>query len=101
LPRPWLAAALVPHVGFTMAQGAWRLLRGRARPFVLGKLDAVRAFPSFRARRRFRLDLARKAVARPHFPMTLPNLADARNHLRRPAESFGRLGGSSNGRGVR
>ena len=90
LPLTWLAAAIVPHVGFTMAQGFWRLLRGRARPFVQGKLDALREVPTFRDRRRFRADLAHTAIARPHFPMTIAGLADARNHLRRPAESFGR-----------
>ena len=88
LPWPWLAAALVPHLGFTTAQGLWRLLRGRATPFLQGKLDAIREIPSFRARRRARADLARGAVARPHFPMTFAGLADARNHLRRPRESF-------------
>ena len=91
LPLAWLAAAVVPHIGFTLAQGLWRLLRGRARPFVAGKIDALRAVPTFRARRRLRADLARSAVARPHFPLRVSGLADARNHLRRPRESFGRV----------
>ncbi len=92
----WLAAATIPHLVFTLAQGLWRLLRGRAAPFVQGKLDALREIPSVRSRRRVRADLARSAVARPHFPMTLIGFADARNHLRRPAESHGRLRARSN-----
>ncbi len=86
LPRPWLAVAAIPHAVFTVAQGVWRLLRGRARPFVLGKLDALRAIGAFRGRRRVRIDLARSAVARPKFPIAFSTLADARNHLRRPPE---------------
>jgi len=69
LPAPWLVAGLIPHAVFTLAQAAHRLARGRFRPFVLGKLDALRDAPTFRARRRLRSDLARAAVARPHFPM--------------------------------
>lgn len=87
LPGPWLAAAVVPHLAFTVAQAAWRLARGRLRPFALGKLDALRALPSFRARRAERVRLARSAIARPHFPMGVPSLADARNHLKRPREA--------------
>jgi GT2 family glycosyltransferase len=87
LPAPWLLAAAVPHVAFTVAQGLWRLARGRARAFALGKLDALRDLPSLRGRRRLRADLSRSAVARPHFPLAFSTLADARNHLRRPRES--------------
>jgi O-antigen biosynthesis protein len=90
LPWPWLLAALGPHLAFTLFQAAWRLARGRLRPFLLGKLDALREWPSFRRRRSIRVHLARSAVARPHFPLTLAPLADARNHLRRPREAFGR-----------
>lgn len=86
LPLAWLAAAVVPHLMFVLAQGLWRLARGRATPFVQGKVDAIRALPSFRSRRRFRVDLARSAVARPHFPLAFSTLTDARNHLRRPRE---------------
>ncbi|HEY2156209.1 MAG TPA: glycosyltransferase family 2 protein [Isosphaeraceae bacterium] len=92
LPAHWLAAALIPHLVFTLAQGLWRLLRGRAKPFLQGKLDAFREAPSFRHRRRVRADLARAAVARPHFPMMVAGFADARNHLRRPRESSTRRG---------
>ncbi len=69
LPAPWLAAGLIPHAAFTLSQAAHRLLQGRFRPFALGKLDALREAPSFRARRRLRADLARAPVTRPHFPM--------------------------------
>lgn len=93
LPLPWLATAAVPHAMFVLAQGLWRLARGRITPFVLGKVDAIRALPSFRDRRRFRTDLARSAVARPHFPLAFTTLTDARNHLRRPKERSGRAGG--------
>ncbi len=93
LPLGWLAAAAVPHLAFTLAQGLWRSLRGRGGPFVRGKIDAIRAVPTFSARRRFRADLARSAVDRPHFPLAVSTLADARNHLRRPKESYGRRNG--------
>ena len=90
LPLAWLLAALGPHLAFTLAQAAWRLARGRLRPFLLGKLDAVRELPSLRRRRRARLDLARRAVAPPHFPLSLAPLAAARDHLRRPRAATGR-----------
>src|SRR6185312_481448 len=41
LPAGWIAAALVPHLAFVLGQAVWRFLRGRARPFLLGKLDAL------------------------------------------------------------
>ena len=93
LPLPWLAAAILPHLIFVVAQGLSRLLRGRGKPFFLGKVDAIRALPSFRDRRRFRTDLARSAIARPHFPLAFSALTDVRNHLCRPKESFGRTAG--------
>ena len=92
LPAARLAAALIPHLGFTMAQAAWRLARGRFSPFALGKLDALRALPKFRGMRAERVKLARSAIARPHFPMSLPTLVDARNHLKRPGEASARSG---------
>jgi GT2 family glycosyltransferase len=94
LPLPWLLAAVVPHAAFTLAQGLWRLARGRHRPFVLGKLDAIRQWPDLRDRRRLRADLARRRVDRPRFPLTVAPLLDARNHLRRPAEASSRVGAS-------
>jgi GT2 family glycosyltransferase len=87
LPAPWLLAAIAPHMAFTTTQAAWRLARGRLRPFLLGKLDALRELPTFRTRRSARVQLAQAAVAPPHFPFTIAPLADARNHLRRPREA--------------
>jgi GT2 family glycosyltransferase len=84
LPARWLVAAILPHLAFTAAQGLHRLLRGRFRPFALGKLDAIRDLPRLRAQRRDRAHLARSAIAPPHFPMSLAPLAAARDHLRRP-----------------
>lgn len=90
LPARWLLLAVVPHAIFTLAQAAWRLVRGRGRPFLLGKLDALRALPTVRSRRRLRLDLARSAAAAPHFPIRFGLIEDARNHLRRPREASSR-----------
>ncbi|AGA29539.1 glycosyltransferase family 2 protein [Singulisphaera acidiphila] len=90
LPKRWLAAALVPHLLFTVTQGLWRGLRGRARPFLLGKLDALKELPTLRKRRRVRVHLARRAAASPHFPIRFGLFEDARNHLRRPREASSR-----------
>jgi GT2 family glycosyltransferase len=87
LPRGTLARAALPHLAFVFAQAAWRLVRGRLRPFLLGKWDAVRVFPLIRERRRLRAELARTSIAPPHFPLTTLSLRDVRNHLRRPAEA--------------
>jgi GT2 family glycosyltransferase len=84
LPTPWLVAAAMPHLAFTLVQGLWRLARGRHRPFVLGKVDAIRQCSTLRERRRLRADLAREPVARPRFPLSYLPTGDARNHLRRP-----------------
>ena len=84
LPPRWLLAAFLPHAAFTLAQGLWRLARGRHRPFLAGKLDALRRWPTLRDRRRLRADLAKKAGRRPHFRLTLAPVGDARNHLNRP-----------------
>jgi GT2 family glycosyltransferase len=90
LPLPWLLAALGPHLAFTAAQATWRLARGRLRPFLFGKLDAMREVPTFRTRRAARVHLARAAIGPPHFPLTIAPLADARNHLLRPREASAR-----------
>jgi hypothetical protein len=90
LPTPWLLAGTLPHLAFTLAQAAHRLARGRARPFVQGKLDALRAWRTVARRRRLRHDLARSSVAPPHFPLKLGLLGDVRNHLRRPREASAR-----------
>ena len=90
LPLRWLVPASLPHLFFIAAQAAWRLARGRLGPFALGKLDAVRELPGLWQRRALRSDLARSAMVRPHFPLTISPLADARNHLRRPRETTAR-----------
>jgi hypothetical protein len=87
LPLPWLAAAALPHAGFLLAQLAWRLARGRARPFLLGKLDALRQWQLLLARRRLHTRLARDTIAAPHFPLNFGLLGDVRNHMRRPGEA--------------
>lgn len=87
LPTSWLLAALVPHLAFTLTQAAARLARGRFRPFFLGKLDALRLFPTLRSRRAVRLRLGRSAIRPPHFPLSIVSATAARNHLRRPRES--------------
>jgi hypothetical protein len=87
LPVRWLMAAVIPHLAFTVAQGLWRLARGRARPFVLGKIDALKELPTLRSRRQVRTHLARSAKLAPHFPIKLGILDDARHHLKRPLEA--------------
>ena len=89
LPIPWLAAAALPHAAFTVAQGLWRLARGRHRPFLEGKLDALREWRTLGGRRRFRSDLARSSAARPRFPISVAPIGDALDHLRRPKETAG------------
>ena len=69
MPPGLLALALVPHLAFVALQGAWRLARGRLRPFLLGKCDALCAWREIKARRKARAELARKAVAPPHFAL--------------------------------
>ncbi len=90
LPGPWLALAIVPHLALVILQAAWRLARGRLRPFLLGKLDALRTWPAIKARRELRARLARKAVAPPHFALGGGSPRDVRNHLKRPAEQSAR-----------
>ncbi len=90
LPTPWLMAAAIPHAAFTLAQGAWRLAQGRHRPFLGGKLDAIRQWRTIGPRRKLRADLARGAAARPRFRLTLAPLGDLRNHLARPPEATAR-----------
>lgn len=84
LPALRLIAALVPHLGFTAAQAAARLARGRLRPFLAGKLDAIRLAPAILERRRKRTALAREAIASPRFPIGLMPVAAAWGHWRRP-----------------
>lgn len=87
LPRSMLTLAVVPHLGFVALQAAWRLARGRLRPFLLGKCDALRTWREIRARRKSRSELARRAVAAPHFALGAGSIQDVRNHLKRPREA--------------
>ena len=87
MPRGLLALAIVPHLAFVALQAAWRLARGRLRPFLLGKCDALRAWREIKARRKSRSELARRAVAAPHFALDAGSIQDVRNHLKRPVEA--------------
>ena len=42
MPAGLLTLAIVPHLVFVTLQAAWRLARGRLRPLLLGKRDALR-----------------------------------------------------------
>jgi O-antigen biosynthesis protein len=86
LPAVLLGLAILPHLAFLVVQGAWRLLRGRLRPFLAGKWDALRAWQDIKARRRHRAELCRKAVAPPRFALGKGSWRDVRNHLSRPRE---------------
>jgi GT2 family glycosyltransferase len=90
LPARLLLTATLPHLVFLGIQGAWRLARGRLRPFASGKLDAARAWSRLNARRRIRRDLAKAAVSPPHFPLRWGILTDVGNHLKRPRETSAR-----------
>jgi len=86
LPRTLLTAALVPHLAFLAIQALWRLAHGRLGPFLLGKCDAIRAWPEIRARRKRRTELAQAATAHPRFAVHAGLYTDLHNHLRRPKE---------------
>jgi GT2 family glycosyltransferase len=90
LPAGWLAAAIAPHLAFTLAQGLWRMLRGRAGPFWRGKWDAVAALHSVPACRKLRAEFARQCRDAPHFPIRVGLFSEARNHVRRPREASAR-----------
>ena len=64
-----LTLSILPHLAFLVVQGAWRLARGRLRPFLKGKCDAIRGWREITARRRFRAELFRSALAPPHFAL--------------------------------
>ena len=91
LPLGWLALAALPHAAFTLLQAAYRLLRGRHRAFLRGKLGAARQWATIAPNRRLRRDLARTATHAPRFPIRVAPFREALNHLRRPAEAS-RLG---------
>lgn len=84
LPTSWLVLAVLPHLTWTLAQTAARLVRGRARPFVLGKLDALREGPQLLRRRRVHQGLARQARTRPHFPLVVVPGRQLLSHITRP-----------------
>jgi O-antigen biosynthesis protein len=85
-----LVVAIVPHLVFLVVQGAWRLARGRLRPFLAGKWDALRAWREINARRRLRAELRQNAIAPPHFALGKGSWRDVRNHLRRPRQQSGK-----------
>jgi GT2 family glycosyltransferase len=87
LPSRSLVLAAIPHCAFIAVQAAWRLARGRLRPFLAGKLDAALLGREILARRRLRADLAHTAIERPHFALSAGSLGDVRHHLRRPKET--------------
>src|SRR5262249_53616557 len=87
LPARSLLLAAIPHCAFVAAQAAWRLARGRLRPFLAGKVDAARLGREILDRRRLRTALSHAAIARPHFTLTAGTLVDVRHHLRRPRET--------------
>ncbi len=74
LPGRLLLPAAIAHAALLAGQGLWRLARGRFLPFVLGKYDAIRAWREIKARRRLRAELARHALAAPHFALGLGSL---------------------------
>jgi O-antigen biosynthesis protein len=84
LPGRLLLLAIVPHLVLLIFQALWRAARGRLRPFLLGKVDAARAWRDILSRRRDRAALAHKAPSRPHFGIKAGSLRDVRNHFRRP-----------------
>jgi O-antigen biosynthesis protein len=86
LPGGLLALAIVPHLLLLTVQALWRAARGRLRPFLLGKVDASRAWREILTRRRDRVLLTHHARFRPQFALKAGSLGDVRNHLRRPAE---------------
>ena len=90
LPARWLLASVLPHLMFTAAQGVWRLAKGRHRPFLEGKRDALQDWKSILPRRRLRTELAKAAMTRPHFPMGMIPVVEVRNHLSRPQEASSR-----------
>jgi GT2 family glycosyltransferase len=89
LPPGLLAKALLPHLAFLGLQALWRLARGGLSPFLLGKCDAIRAWPGIQARRRHRAGLVARAGRRPHFELNAGFVQAVANHLRRPRERSG------------
>jgi GT2 family glycosyltransferase len=81
LPAGTLALAIVPHLAFVAAQIPRRLLRGTLRPFLLGKLDALRLHRAIRERRHHRAALAADGGTN-RLPLEVFPLRTLREHLR-------------------
>jgi GT2 family glycosyltransferase len=90
LPTLNLLAGLAPHAAFTLTQLAWKAVRGQAMPFLQGKIDALHLQGEIARRRHGRIDLGRRALRGPHFPLALAPLRASSNHLRRPSEASSR-----------
>jgi GT2 family glycosyltransferase len=86
LPLAWLAASVVPHLAFTLAQATHRALTGRFRAFALGKIDAIQKIKDIRFKRSLNRSLALSAIARPHFPIQILPFADPIDRLPRNPE---------------
>jgi GT2 family glycosyltransferase len=84
LPRPWLVAATVPHLAFLGVQLAWKASKGRARPFLRGKLDAIAELPGYLSQRSGRRSLARSSVVPPAFRLGITPIRAAMDHVARP-----------------
>ena len=78
-PPVLLALAVVPHLLFLIVQGLWRTARGRPRPFLRGKLDAILGWSEILARRQDRRRLAGSAAFRSHFALGPGARGDMRN----------------------
>ncbi len=87
LPLRWFPVGLPLHLAFVILQAAVRLRGGRLRPFLMGKLDALRQFRTIVTDRSIRHGFAADAVGPPRFPLALNFAVSLRNHRTRPAES--------------
>ena len=84
LPRFWLLVAIVPHLLFLLVQLVWKLVRGRGRPFLAGKLDAVLDWRRVIRGRQQRRLLARSSQNRPAFRLGLAPFRSVVDHINRP-----------------
>ncbi|WP_152050705.1 glycosyltransferase family 2 protein [Tautonia marina] len=87
LPAGWLVAALIPHLGFLVVQFAWKVVKGRGRPFLLGKRDAIIELPRLLKLRAHRKQLARSAVAPLSFRLGLVPVGAAVDHIAQPIQA--------------
>jgi GT2 family glycosyltransferase len=84
LPIGWLVAATVPHLAFLGVQLAWKASKGRARPFLLGKLDAMKTLPSLLAQRSSRRAMTQSSTVPPVFRLGITPIRAALDHVSRP-----------------